>query len=92
MDGDADDIVSLDLDLSGMQPAAHIHTEWAHPLDDRRGAPYGAGGSVEGREKSVAQSLHLTAAKSGELLADRVVMSIAEKTPAAVPEFGSTLR
>src|SRR5438132_4332121 len=91
VDGDTANIVALNLDVAGMEAAAHIHAERAHSLDDRRGAAHGAGRPIKGREKAVAQSLHLAPAKPAKLLADSIVVPIAQKAPVAVAELGGPL-
>src|SRR5215471_16379387 len=83
MDGDANDIIALDLDLTSMEPATHLDAQRAHPLDDCRSATHSTGGTIKGREKSIAQSLDLPPAKPSQLLADRLVVAVQQHAPAS---------
>jgi len=92
VDGDPRNIAVLDVDLSGMEPAAHLNAERANLLDDGRGATHGAGGTVKGRQKAIAQGLDLAASETGELLADDIILAIEDSAPAPVTELGRTPR
>src|SRR5712691_1020689 len=84
MHGNAADIVAFQLDLAGVESAAHADPKRLHHFGYRRGAAHGAGGAVEGGEKPVAEVFHFMPAKPRELLAHGFVMSIEQRAPLAV--------
>src|SRR4029078_12160351 len=58
--GNATDVLTTDLTLSGVQTTSHIDTQTLHPLRDRGRTPKGARRTVERREKTVAGVLYDT--------------------------------
>jgi hypothetical protein len=52
--GYATDVIVPNLDLAGMEAAAHFDSKGSEFLDDCSGAAHAAGGTVEGGKKAVA--------------------------------------
>jgi hypothetical protein len=86
--GDPAHMVSGELDLSRVQPAADMKTERLHAHGDRMGASDCACWAVEGREKAIARGVHLSAAAAFQLSADNRVVTLQEVAPCAVAELG----
>src|SRR5262249_48468889 len=87
VNGDTADVVSVNIDFARMETTPDIDAEWAHLVDDRRGAAHGTGRTVKGRKKPVAQGLDLTTAKPSELLAHRIVMAVEQIAPSSVAKL-----
>src|SRR5207302_1917977 len=89
VDRHAADVLADQLALARVHPHAYVDAELAGRLSDRqRAAQRPRGRAVEGGEKAVAEGLHLTAAKAGELLAHLLVVPREQIAPAAVADDG----
>jgi hypothetical protein len=66
VNGDAADLVPLDLNLASMEPGSHRDAEQPHSIDNAHSAAYGTSGTVERGEKAIPQGLDLATAKSRE--------------------------
>src|SRR5262245_64784580 len=67
MDGDAANLVTVQLDLAGVEPDAHVDADSAHGVPDGASAAHGPSGSIEGREEPVARGADLSTAEAFEL-------------------------
>src|SRR5204863_9222085 len=74
VDGDPPNVVAGELDLSGVQAAAHIEVHGAHAPSDRIRASDGPRGPVERRQETVARRAHLPSPEPLQLLPDEGVM------------------
>jgi hypothetical protein len=74
VDGDAPDIVTVQLDFAGMEPNPHIDTDGAHRVADGTGAAHGSPRPVEGRQEPVAGRLDLSAAEAFKFGAGEAVV------------------
>ena len=80
MHGNANNIVSDEFALAGMQTATDLQIERAHRIADCTGATYGARWPVERGKETVAGGIDFVATEPTELVAHRVIMSV-EKLP-----------
>jgi len=84
--GNATDVLTTDLTLSGVQTTSHIDTQTLHPLRDRGRTPKGARRTVERREKTVAGVLYDTPLETADFGVGDVVVAYEQLAPTAVPE------
>jgi len=87
VDGDAPDVLALELDLTGVHPDADVEAE----IPYRHGAPDGSRRSVESREESVARRIDLAATVSSQQSPDPLVVGGKELSPGPIAELGSAL-
>ena len=83
MHGYATNVIVPNLDLTGMEAAAHFDSEGSEFLDDC-GAAHAAGRAVEGGKKAVAQRLDLASAETRQFLTHRLVVACQQNAPIAV--------
>ena len=84
--GNATDVLTTDLTLSGVQTTSHIDTQILHPLRDRGRTPKGARRAVERREKTVAGVLYDAPLETADFGVGDVVVACEQLAPTAVPE------
>ena len=87
MHSDAAHVVVCDLHFAGMHADTDLKADVRDGFTDRLGAADRPAGPVEGREKAVAQRLHLMATKPRQLVANGPVVGIQEVAPSLVAEF-----
>jgi hypothetical protein len=85
---DAHDVVALQLDFAGVQPAANSDAERLRALCDRRGAADRAGRPIKRREKAVPKVLYLATPEPRQMLAHGLVMLVEQRAPFAVTKLG----
>src|SRR5262249_57085902 len=85
--GEASDVVAHDLDLTRVQPDAHLQAQLPSAVAYRLGAADRARRPVERREQSVADRLDLAAREAFELTADHGVVAREEIAPSTVTEL-----
>jgi hypothetical protein len=62
MHRNADNAVTCELALAGVQPSAYLKSQRVYPFADGTRATYSAGRAIEGGKQAVASSIHLAAA------------------------------
>jgi len=68
MNRNTGDVLTLQLDLTGVHAGPDLQVKGTQPLDDSRRASNRAGGSIERGEKAVPKCLNLSPAQPGNLL------------------------
>jgi len=91
VDGDPRNIAVLDVDLSGMAPAAHLNAERANLLDDGRGARTARAGPSKVARKPSPKVLTSRPRKRANC-SDDIILAIEDSAPAPVTELGRTPR
>ena len=74
-DGDAGDLVIVELALARVEAGAHLKTECAYSLNDRFGTADRSRGAVEAGEEAVTGGVHLLAAVADEVAPDERVVA-----------------
>src|SRR5688572_23012931 len=85
MHGDAGDVRSAALDLSGVYADPRFEAETLQRVDDRECAMHSSSGTIERREESVTSRFDLDPAEPGELPTYGVVMRFEYLDPPLVP-------
>jgi hypothetical protein len=88
MHGYATNVIIPDLDLAGMEAAAHFDSKGSEFLDDCGGAAHAAGRAVKGGKEAVAKRLDLASAVTRQFLTHRLVVPCQQNAPIAVPKLG----
>src|SRR3954451_20659080 len=91
VDGEPADVVADLFDLPGVKSGADREPRVAR-VGDLQCAPYGAGGTVEGREEAVAERLDRAASPAVDASTDEVLVSVEELRPCVVAHPGGAFR
>ena len=92
MHTDATDVVTSDLDLTGVESNAHIAAELPCTFTDRAGALNGSGWAVECSEEPVTRRLDLPAFEPFELAAHHGVVRVQVILPRSIANCRRLLR
>jgi hypothetical protein len=82
---DPSDVAVQDLDLARMDGGAQMESELRHRFHEREGASEGPRRRIERRKDAVARRLDETAMKALDLVPRRLVVSIDDLAPIALP-------
>lgn len=85
-DGDASDVVASHLDLTGVDPRAHLQAQRRKRLPYGVAAADGTSGSVEGCQDPIAGALHQSPAVAFDRAPHVLVVAIQDLSPASVTE------
>src|SRR5206468_7722570 len=91
MHRNADNAVTCELALAGVQPSAYLKSQRVYPFADGTRATYRAGRAVEGGKQAVTGSVHLAAAKSGQLFSHHRVPVVAQLSPSRITHLRCAL-
>jgi hypothetical protein len=89
VNGDARQIVSTNLALTGVQSAPNLETHSARPFSHRHCAPDAAHWTVEGSQEAVSSILDVLPPEPVELSFHHRVVIVQEVAPSAVAQVGS---
>ena len=81
MDREPAQVVVPDLALTGVQPGTYFDSELPSDLDDGLCASNGPSWTVERSDEPVASGTDFSSPKSPELLANRAVVSVEQRSP-----------
>src|SRR4051812_28554308 len=84
MHGYATHVIAPNLDLAGMEAAAHFDSKRPEALDDCGGAAHASGRAVEGGKKAVTQRLDLASSEARQFLTHRLIVPCQQNAPIAV--------
>jgi hypothetical protein len=87
----ADVVIGEQLAFAGVQTSANLQAQVMDPVADRDRAADRAAGTIEHRERSVAERLHEPPSVALDLLAHLDVVALKQRPPLAVTELGGTL-
>ena len=89
VDGDAADILALELDLARMDAAADSTGRRVRRRGDLARASHGTRRAIEGGKEAVAQSLDFSSPKPGDFSSHDVVVPVEKSLPVAISHLGA---
>ena len=88
IDGDATNVIAVELDLSSMETGPDLEVETMSAIANRAGAFYGPRRSVECRHEAISGSLDLPSTEAAELAADHAVVTVEKVVPTPITYRG----
>ena len=86
MDSDPANIVSSQLDFSGMQTSANFNSELRNSVPNTASTTNSAGRPIKGHNECIADGFDLASAPTSEFLPDQGMMRIEKIAPGAIAQ------